>query len=644
MKGTSGSLEVSLLGPLQVSADGKRLALPRSRKTRGLFGYIAAAGSSVSRDRLCGLLFAEAQDPRGALRWSISRLRSALEDRDKRVIRTNGDAIEIGVPIRTDLARLEQAGELTGRRQVALADLVAVEQGIVGGFLDGLEIDRQPEFEAWRLSERARCLALHRDLLRQIVQAMPDDRLAVDYARRLVDLDSSDEASWALLVKQLLAVGNANDARQVLDLAHRELAREGIPVVGALRDAMNAAARKRAPGRPGGGLTGRSSRPVMSVLPCEVGTEVSVKQRREITAGLIAAAGRNKICTPLIPLSLDSEGGASIDGADLLLRSYAYRSEGALELRVDLLHRGSGASVFGWQISLEGESDEPLVSEVERYFASHFEFDLCIALIGVAREKQPTERTAQDRFYLALPFVFSAEGLQVENALRELERVVVEHPQLGMAVCVVAWMRSMHADYNSEPQRIVETSRLARKAVEIGQDDPFVLGLAAVVITHSDLDVTTGEDLVRRALALNGYSPMALIAAGWTSHYAGDHERSLSYMDRLDALDASGPLNFFAYTCRALACYQLERYPDAEGWCRKALGHNPTFIVALRTLAASLVNLGRVDEARQVATRMIEIDPSENLWFFRERSPYRSRLARDRLYADLETAGLPVVR
>ncbi len=647
MEDTTGSLQVRLLGPLRVAADGRPVTLPRSRKTRGLFAYLTVSRSGVSRDRLCRLLFADTEDPRASLRWCISRLRSALSDRDKTLIRANGDRIEIGVPLQTDIDDVQHLGgslpeALQG--QEVLAQLIAAEQAFVGGFLDGLQIDRQPEFEAWRLAERARFAELHRRLLRRIVESMPDDRRSVDYARRLVDMDGADEASWALLVKQLVAIGNLSDARQLLDLAHRELARDGVPVVGALRDAMRDLALKGPPGRSEVGSKGRGSRPVMVVAACEASAEVSDGQRREITAGLIAAATRVRLCTTRVPPSLDPESGTSTNGGDLLLRSYAYRSAQTLELRVDLLRRDSGASAYGWQISLDGGFGEPLVSRVERYFASHFEFDLCIALIGIARDKQAVERTLQDRFYLALPYIFSAEGLQVENALREMEAVVVEDPSFAMALCAAAWLRSVHADYNSEPQLIAQTSRLARKAVEIGQDDPFVLGLAAVVITHSDLDVATGEDLVRRALSLNDCSPMALIAAGWTAHYAGDHERCLSYMDRLDALDAAGPLAYFAYTCRAIACYQLGRHSDAEGWCRKALGHNSTFIVALRTRAASLVNLGRAEEAQRVVAEMTEIDPSENLWFFRQRSPYLSQLERDRLYADLRAAGLPAAR
>lgn len=206
--------------------------------------------------------FADTEDPRASLRWCISRLRSAPNDRDKTFIRANGDRIEFGVPLQTAIADLQRLGSQfrePANGQKALAELMAAEQAFSGGFLDGLEIDRQPEFEAWRLAERARYAELHRGLLRRIVESMPDNQRSVDYARQLVDIDSSDESSWALLVSQLLAVGNASGARQVSDLAHEELVREGVPLVGLLRDAMNGAAPKHSSDRSATGPADRSA-------------------------------------------------------------------------------------------------------------------------------------------------------------------------------------------------------------------------------------------------------------------------------------------------------------------------------------------------------------------------------------------------
>ena len=76
------TLELRFLGEMEVLRAGKRLALPPSKKTRGLLAYLALSGRPHRRERLCSLLWDVADDPRGALRWSLSRLRAIVDEPD----------------------------------------------------------------------------------------------------------------------------------------------------------------------------------------------------------------------------------------------------------------------------------------------------------------------------------------------------------------------------------------------------------------------------------------------------------------------------------------------------------------------------------------------------------------------------------
>ncbi len=70
-----------MLGPLAIRRDGRALALPASRKVRALFAYLALAPLPVSRSQLCELLWDVPNDPRGELRWCLSKIRGSLTDR-----------------------------------------------------------------------------------------------------------------------------------------------------------------------------------------------------------------------------------------------------------------------------------------------------------------------------------------------------------------------------------------------------------------------------------------------------------------------------------------------------------------------------------------------------------------------------------
>src|SRR6266568_7737406 len=75
-------LGIRLLGPLEVLRDGRALPLPPSKKTRALLAYLIATGQPHSRAQLCELLWEGPDDPRAALRWSLTKIRQLLDDDD----------------------------------------------------------------------------------------------------------------------------------------------------------------------------------------------------------------------------------------------------------------------------------------------------------------------------------------------------------------------------------------------------------------------------------------------------------------------------------------------------------------------------------------------------------------------------------
>ena len=76
----AGQFELQLLGPLTVRRAGQAQRLPPSRKTRALLAYLAISGKPERRERLCELFWDVPDDPRGALRWSLSKLRPLVDE------------------------------------------------------------------------------------------------------------------------------------------------------------------------------------------------------------------------------------------------------------------------------------------------------------------------------------------------------------------------------------------------------------------------------------------------------------------------------------------------------------------------------------------------------------------------------------
>lgn len=169
-------LQLRLLGPLEVIRDGVELTLPTSRKVRALLGYLAMTPRAVGRSRLCELLWDIPNDPRGELRWCLSKLRGILDDPAHARVTTGGDTVSLDLSDCTvDAVALSNAAS---RQPAGSGDLVAQELRDLlklfrGTFLEGLEIDRSPQFDAWLAVQRRRFRDCQTDLLDRLLAGLP---------------------------------------------------------------------------------------------------------------------------------------------------------------------------------------------------------------------------------------------------------------------------------------------------------------------------------------------------------------------------------------------------------------------------------------------------------------------------------------
>jgi DNA-binding SARP family transcriptional activator len=136
----TAAFRLSVLGPLKVEIGGAPAALPKSRKTRALLAYLALAGGPVRRERLCELLWDAPDDPRGALRWSLSKLRPIVNAADAERLTSTAEAVAwAGAPEEVDLHAVEAALE-GGVDALAPEALAALAASFRGDLLDGLAL------------------------------------------------------------------------------------------------------------------------------------------------------------------------------------------------------------------------------------------------------------------------------------------------------------------------------------------------------------------------------------------------------------------------------------------------------------------------------------------------------------------------
>jgi tetratricopeptide (TPR) repeat protein len=165
--------------------------------------------------------------------------------------------------------------------------------------------------------------------------------------------------------------------------------------------------------------------------------------------------------------------------------------------------------------------------------------------------------------------------------------------------------------------------------------------MAAFAVRHLAMDSHRARHLADRSLQLNPNSAIAVAIGAWIEVGMGNWTRALELARRAERMSPRDPRGWFIATVLGLAHFHAGQFDEAVAYLKKALVQNPRFGTALRTLAASLANLGRKDEAAAVVHELLQADPQLTVSAFRTRSAFLDESVRDRVADGLRLAGLP---
>ena len=235
-------LQVRLLGELELRrAAGPPLALPPSRRTRALLGYLLGTGTAHSRSALCDLLWDGADDPRASLRWSLSKLRPLVDE--PALPRLLADRERVGfdaADCRIDALQLIESlsGQAPGQRSLTALEHAA--RALQGEFLDGLELPACYRFHHWWMAERERFARCRHAVLVELTSRLAGEpERALPWGRAMVAAEPLSEQAHATLVQLLAAVGRTPEAERHHAYARELLRRElDLPDGGALDQAI----------------------------------------------------------------------------------------------------------------------------------------------------------------------------------------------------------------------------------------------------------------------------------------------------------------------------------------------------------------------------------------------------------------------
>ena len=179
---------------------------PKGAKVWALLAYLAVSPRPRQRAELAELLFADAADPLGALRWNLAAMRRLLDRPDA----FKGDLLCFDAnEVKVDAIELDRATTLPPRGEAGRQQLLA-----------GLSFPDSPLFELWLTTERHRLRRRCCSLLREAALdafARGDLTVFIELATDLVATEPHDEGHHALLIRALALDGRTTATREQFD-------------------------------------------------------------------------------------------------------------------------------------------------------------------------------------------------------------------------------------------------------------------------------------------------------------------------------------------------------------------------------------------------------------------------------------------
>ena len=356
---------IRLLGPPVIESPGATPLQPRGRKAWAVLAYLALQAEGTSRSRTASLLFPDAADPLGALRWNLSELRRTLD----------GVALA-GDPLRLVLRSPWHCDALEVVDSAANPGLDP--RSFTGQLLQGLSFADCPVFDSWLADQRYRFDNIVQSLLYEAALAAlaagtPD--VAAELAALALDRDPFHADCNAVLVKAFVALGEHRRARQHVikcgDLYRQEL---GLPLPPEVRRALSDAAPEVDPAMPATAGTVRSYLDAGGSSLWAGAVDRGLDQLRLAVVLAQRTGNSHLLAESLVALSgalIHQAGGRGAEVADLLHRALqaegpdgasrtaaaAYRELGYLSVQ-----RGVPDRAAGWldraMTAAEGFPDE----------------------------------------------------------------------------------------------------------------------------------------------------------------------------------------------------------------------------------------------------------------------------------------------
>ena len=655
--------QLALLGGFDLRGPDGSIDLT-SKKLAALLAFLAcSAPRAHSRDKLMTLLWGSHFDAqaRQNLRQALTRLRRVLGEE---ALISGGETVSLqpGVIV-SDVARFEAL--LSDGSRDALNHAVGLYRG---SLMADVEIPEEAWTE-WLAAERQRLEGLALDAMVKLGEhelEAGNHEPALSAANRAIAISGLREDAHRLIMRVLAAGGRRADAlKHYEDLAallKRELTVEPDPTTRALAAEL----RKSHAARPGSEVrsdpaseTGAvllplPDRPSIAVLPF---ANMSGDPEQEYFADgmvddILMALSRVRW---LFVIARQSSFIYKIRSADVqqigrelgvryVVEGSVRKAGNRVRIVAQLIETETGAHI--WADRYEGDLRDifALQDEITERIVSAVEMNVQDAEIRRARAKPTESLTAYDLYLRALPAYFGQTEVDYKRTQVLLGKAIELDPEyaetLGTLTDSVA-NGTLQGWQGSWTRGGEEACQLAGRALAAGPDNSTCLASAAFTYGVLSYRFEEAFELANRALMVHPNSLFVRNRAATVYGVCGESDRAIAHCEaacRINPLDSKKAATA-TFSILSFALYMARRFEESIRAGRRALAFTPNSNTARKYVAASLGQLGHVDEARAEIAELINHQPDASLALFRQHS-FRHKWMHELHLEGLRKAGL----
>ncbi len=629
-----------MLGPLTIIRNGLPVALPSSRKVRGLFAYLALAPVPVARSHLCELLWDVPNDPRGELRWCLSKIRKVVDERERQRVVTGEDTIRLDLAdCSVDAIEIARAAEggigtLAPERQRTLSMLFK------GDFLEGLETDRNPAFTGWLTAQRRRFRGCHAALLEHLVGHVSGEE-AFGYLDKWLELAPFDRHVHELLLTALARSGRLREAEEHVAATVRQFESEGLdcaPIHAAWRSARAksagaSAAAAAAPaltaatgsGGPDDVVTAAARRASIAVMPFvdrsaapgvrggpadalahDVITRLAkLRSMFVIAQGTVFALHERRIGA--------EEAGRMLD-VEYIVSGSVRRHGDQLTVTVELAETRSARIVWAEIFNRKLDDAFLVLEEIGNRIVASIASEIETAERNRAILRPPSSLDAWEAHHRGLWHMYRFSKPDNERARHFFQMAVGLDPTFSRAYAGLSFTHFQDAfqGWAEREPEIDKAFAAAGQSLMAEDRDPaahWAMGRALWLRGRHDQAVIE----LARAIDLSPNFALAHYNLAFVHSTAGDPSAAILSSDYSRELSPFDPMLFAMLGARAMALVRLGRFEEAADWAVKAAAR-PNAFPHIRAIAAySLALAGSLEEARAYAAAIRQTVPSYSL-------------------------------